>query len=506
VLGGNLTDLMPLVPQTNLLTLSLTGTRTIEVVADGLLTLGGVISGAGAGLSKTGGGQVTLGGANTFSGSVAILGGTLALASDANLGAAPAGPTVGKITINGGALRSTANLTLNANRGIALGSADGGSGTFTVNSGTTLTYGGILANNGGVGGLAKNGFGGLTIFGANTYTGPTVIQNGTLTLEFTQASAPANNIISPASSLILGGANAGLGSASFDALTMNGRNANPSSQSFDGTTIVIGPAVIRANSGAGSTAHLALGALGNTPGGIVTLITPTATGGAGSITTTTPNLNGILGGWATVGNGGVFNNITMGTEWASVDGSGNIVPYTGYQIYQTGENLHSVASPTRNLRIDGTSSGDVLVDTPDAGSMTDVNTLNLSETRALSIVIGNGNTLRLGRFGSIFKSDNANNITWALGSGTTGGGNGAQDQGTLTAGGAANTPGEIVFYMNNGSSQSQGSLNVEAKITDNGSGAVTLVKAGPGSMKLRGHNTHSGGLILLQGTAPTGGQ
>jgi autotransporter-associated beta strand protein len=128
-----------------------------------------------------------------------------------------------------------------------------------------------------------------------------------------------------------------------------------------------------------------------------------------------------------------------------------------------------------------------------------VNTINLSETRALSIVIGNGNTLRLGRFGSIFKSDNANNITWALGSGTTSGGNGVQDQGSLTAGGAPDTSGEIVFYMNNGSSQSQGSLNVEAKVTDNGSGSVTLVKAGPGSMKLRGHNTHSGGLILLQG-------
>jgi hypothetical protein len=45
-------------------------------------------------------------------------------------------------------VRATANLTLNANRGIALGPAAGsGVGTFTVNSGTTLTYGGVMANN-----------------------------------------------------------------------------------------------------------------------------------------------------------------------------------------------------------------------------------------------------------------------------------------------------------------------------------------------------------------------
>ena len=498
-LGGDVADLMPLVPQTNLLALSLNATRDVNVVADGLLTLGGVISGTG-GLSKSGGGQLTLSAANPFGGPVTITGGRLAISSDSNLGATPAGPTPGWITIDGGALRSTASLTLNANRGIALGpTAGSGTGTFTVNSGTTLTYGGIIADNSGTGGLSKNGFGSLTMFGPNTYTGPTVIQNGTVTLEFTQAGAPANNIISPVSALTLGGANAGLGAASFDALTMNGRNGGTSDQTFNGTTITIGPAIIRANSGGGGTANMNLGSLANMPGGILNVITPTSTGGAGAIHTTTPNTHGILGGWATVGNGGAFNNITMGTEWASVDGSGNIVPYTGYQVYQSGENLHDVATAGTNLRINNVSTGDMIVNAPGAGTLTDVNTINLSETRAFSIVIGDGNTLRLGRFGSIFKSDNANNITWALGSGTTGGANGVQDQGTLTAGGAPDTAGEIVFYMNNGSSQSQGSLNVEAKVIDNGSGAVTLVKAGPASMKLRGHNTHSGGLILLQG-------
>ena len=39
----------------------------------------------------------------------------------------------------------------------------------------------------------------------------------------------------------------------------------------------------------------------------------------------------------------------------------------------------------------------------------------------------------------------------------------------------------------------------ECKIADNGSGKVTFVKMGPGSIKLDGHNTFSGGLYLLQG-------
>jgi autotransporter-associated beta strand protein len=68
----------------------------------------------------------------------------------------------------------------------------------------------------------------------------------------------------------------------------------------------------------------------------------------------------------------------------------------------------------------------------------------------------------------------------------------------LTAGGADNTPGEIVFTVN-APSQTQGSFIIEPRITDNGSGPVTVVKVGPGSMKIDGNNTFSGGLFILQG-------
>lgn len=505
-LGGDATvaDYQPLVPQTINLPLALNGpslSHYVHVAADGLLTLGGVISGPGA-IVKSGDGLVTLGAQNTFTGGIVIGGGTISVAADSNLGAVPASPTA-SIMIDGGVLRATSSFSLNANRSITLGSPiglDTSIGTLRVNAGSTLTYGGVIANGfGAPGTLEKNGFGGLTLSGANTYTGPTIVQNGTLTLDFAPASAPANNIISSSSALTMGGGTAGLGAASFDALVVNGKTGVASSQNFNGTTIIIGPAIIRANSGSGGSANISLGALTSQPGGVLNVVPPTLTGGAGAISTTTANTHGVIGGWATVGNGTVYRNITMGTEWATVDGSGNIVPYTGYTVYGTGETLHGNVTAGTNLRINSTSTGDVTVNAPDAGTVTDINTINVSESRGHSIVIGNGNTLRLGRYGSIFKSDFANSITWALGSGTTAGGNGVQDSGTLTAGGADNTPGDIVFYMNNNASQSAGSLNVECKVTDNGSGAVTVVKASTASMKFRGHNTFSGGLYVLQG-------
>ena len=40
---------------------------------------------------------------------------------------------------------------------------------------------------------------------------------------------------------------------------------------------------------------------------------------------------------------------------------------------------------------------------------------------------------------------------------------------------------------------------VEAKITDNGTGAVTVVKAGSMGIKVNGHNTYSGGTYILEG-------
>ena len=127
-----------------------------------------------------------------------------------------------------------------------------------------------------------------------------------------------------------------------------------------------------------------------------------------------------------------------------------------------------------------------------------------------NMVIGVGNTLRLGQYGGFFKQDTATGITIFVGghgsvqtatsSGLAADGVSDQDEGILTAGPATGGPGQIVVTANNASSESTGTIIFEAKITDNpAGGAVSFVKAGSGSMKLGGHNSYSGGTYILQG-------
>src|SRR5437667_69851 len=181
--GGNATTLTgsladSSVAGTNTISLGLTfaATRTVTVSnAATTLTISGVISGAG-GLTKSGSGTVTLSAANTYTGVTTINVGTIAIAADAGLGAAPGAPTAGKLTFGGGTLRTTASFTVAANRGIALT----GAGTISTDPGTTLTYGGIIA---GASPLTKTGTGTLMLSGANTYSGATTVSAGVLDVQ-----------------------------------------------------------------------------------------------------------------------------------------------------------------------------------------------------------------------------------------------------------------------------------------------------------------------------------
>jgi autotransporter-associated beta strand protein len=165
---------------TGTVALGTTGSNSVGVDA-GSLNLSGVVSGAaGNTLTKVGNGTLSLSGTNTYSGATTLNAGTVALASDGNLGTAPGAATAGQLTLNGGTLQNTAVMTLNANRGIALGTSGG---TFQTDA--NLTYNGIAA---GTGALTKTGSATLVLGGANTYTGATHINQGTLQLG-------ANNVL-----------------------------------------------------------------------------------------------------------------------------------------------------------------------------------------------------------------------------------------------------------------------------------------------------------------------
>lgn len=500
-LGGNITNNQVVTLETINLPLSLSVSPDIDIVQNGSLALNGVVSGS-AGITKTGGGQLTLSGANTFTGPVSILGGSVSIGAADNLGAAT------QLTLDNGALATTASLALDAGVGIAVGDSGGGSGALTVMPGTTLSYGGVIANNGGTGGLTKNGFGVLTLSGANTYTGSTSNRIGTLRLDFTQSGSPADNIIAPGSDLTLGGENAGIGAENEAELDLLGNAGAVNSQTFNSTHLTFAGSVIRGTSGAGGQMNLNLGALSHDPGGTLVII-PAA---AGAISTATgANINGILGGFATIGDGSAYtaNGYTVleGTNYATADASGTIVNFANYFTWAAG-NLNGQVTIASNLLFHPSSPSVITVDNDNAESTTEVNTIKLmapetgTTAHYYGLYIGPGNTLRLGQYGGILKNDFSEDVITIGGANnsvqTGNGATGSGDIGTITAGGADNAPGEIVMDAN-AHDETHGTTIFEAAITDNGAGPVTFIKTGPGSIKLDGHNTFSGGLYLLQG-------
>jgi len=128
-------------------------------------TYAGVMSGTGS-LTKNGTGTVALTGSNTHSGGTVVNGGTLAVGADNHLGSGAGG-----LAFNGGTLRFDGGFT--TSRAVAL---NAGGGTLDTN-GRDVTLTGVLS---GAGGLTKSGVGNLTLSGANTYSGGTTVNAGTL--------------------------------------------------------------------------------------------------------------------------------------------------------------------------------------------------------------------------------------------------------------------------------------------------------------------------------------
>lgn len=157
----------------------------------------GVMSGTG-GLTKPGTGLFTLSGANTYTGATTINAGTVQVAG----GAAIADTSVVTLANVAGAtldLNGT-NETIGslAGGGAAGGNVTLGAGTLTAGgNNTSTTFSGTLS---GTGGLTKQGTGLFTLSGANTYTGATIINTGTLTL------GAANRIADASAVTVAGGA------------------------------------------------------------------------------------------------------------------------------------------------------------------------------------------------------------------------------------------------------------------------------------------------------------
>jgi autotransporter-associated beta strand protein len=162
-----------------------------------VLTLGGgvfsgvLVNGASAGsLVKVGGATLSLSGANTYTGATTVNAGTVELTGSLLSGLVSVG-TQGALNVRGGGLLPvTATLGVDGaasffNPAVTLGTLNG-SGAVTMDS-TVLTLGGgvfsgVLADGASPGSLVKVGGATLSLSGANTYTGTTTVNAGTVEL------------------------------------------------------------------------------------------------------------------------------------------------------------------------------------------------------------------------------------------------------------------------------------------------------------------------------------
>jgi len=173
---------------------TLASNLAVAVAADSL-TVTGVLAGTGS-LAKSGAGLLTLSGANTFSGGATVDAGTLALGHASALGTAAA-------TVNGGTLDLGGFTVTNA---VTLTDGVLSNGTLS-NATLAVAAGTVSANLAGSTAVTKTGTGTATLAVANTYTGATAVQNGTLALGDAAALGTSTVTVDAGATLNLAGLN-----------------------------------------------------------------------------------------------------------------------------------------------------------------------------------------------------------------------------------------------------------------------------------------------------------
>ncbi len=359
------------------------------------LTASGQFVGKGM-LTKTGPGTLVLANVdNSYDGGTDIVDGTLRIGADAMLG-----PESRTLTFDSGGspvLNTTADIIM-MSRPINLNNA---SATFDVNAGTTLTLSGVI---GGPGGFVKIGGGKLVFTDANSYSGATLINSGTLQSFVRNATAPGSALnVAGGATLDLGGFDQSIGS-----LSGAGNVTTTGASGFD--TLTIG------NDGTCPAAFS--GVMSDAPGGRMLAVTKVGTG--------TLKLSGAntYSGGTTLNHGGLNINST------NAIGSGPFSVSDGTTIDNTSSGAITLAANNRQ-----TWGGSfTFAGTQSLNFGTGAVTLNANPTVTVS-----ASTLTVGVIGdgtgnSLIKSGAGTLIVFggALYTGTT-----AVNAGTLTINGAA---------------------------------------------------------------------
>lgn len=456
------------------------GAHSVNLVGAGSGEIRGSISNALT-VTKSGSGNWTLSGDNHFTNGVTLAQGELVLASRGAVNAT----TPNAITFGNNAnakLLSVAGTVVTG--GLASATATGatvqnvgGDATLILQTSADRSFLGAFTD-GTTGRLSLDKRGPATqiLGGASSHSGDTIVREGALQLGFDLAGAPASQILGNGSQLMLAGGT----------FALAGGSSTANSQTLAGVTVAPGRSVIRLTPHGSSPQDLLLdlGALTVQTGGQVDFVLPAGTPSAtnGIRTSTGNDAGGILGGWATVG-----------TDWATVV-DGNIVAYTGYTEITRLRTGAGALGPlpdnaAANVKIiDGGESDPILP--ANVGGVTRVNTLLQTATALTNLDLTSGSTLRLGVSGGIRLVEGAGDLVIgrAVGNG-----------GVLSAGGSvAGTAGSLIFT----DAASTQTVTVNSGIQNNGTGAVSVVKNGPGLLVLAGAagSSYTGGVHLNGGT------
>ena len=448
----------------------------------------------------------------------------------------------GYLYLNGGKITVQTNIWGNAliyNLNAAYVQA-GGAIIDTNGNNTSITQALLADPNSPGGGLDKQGVGTLTLGGANTYSGPTNIEAGTLRIN--NALALQNStLVSSGGVLDLNGYNA----------LLAGLSGGSTLDTLNGGTLTVGNNNVSSAFAGALTGNAAL-----------------VKTGAGTLTLSGAN---VYGGATTINNGTLLLDFSApGAPASNILPAGTAVSFNGSTLAVTGSPSAANSQTLGNLTFNGVTNINVTLNgaaslalaadntwTRNAGSAVNVNlngaTLTSSPaTNAHGLVVGTGSTAFATVNGTdwaavsggqvvaytgystdsyvpgantditaadpapatissdtlAFRTAQANTLTLpgvvTLGAGgvLVGSQVGANATG-ISGGTLTSATNELLIHQFN----TAGALTINSVLGDNGANSMGLTKAGPGTLVLTGANTYSGPTIVgggsLQGSTAT---
>jgi autotransporter-associated beta strand protein len=466
----------------------------------GTTTISGNITGSGKVDVNLTSGTVALTGTNSYSGGTIIEGGTLQVASSANIG----GATGGQVSFaNGATLQFTGADTYA--QAASLGT---GGGTFDTN-GNTVTWRGVIS--GGANGMTKTGAGTLILTNTETYTGDTTVSGGTLQVGngITNGSLAGNTVdnatvdFDESGNLVYGSVISGSGvveQISAGTLTLSGTNTYSGGTNVNAGTLSIGS---DANLGNGGTVALAA----------ATTLKTTATGTyAHDVTLTGDPTFNVASGTTTTWSGLISDGASAGT--LEVSGGGTFAPTNAGNSYSGGTVVHHGSTIVIDASGElGAATGSVTLGNATTHGTLDVAAnMTLEPTRTVSVDAGGGTiqtesgvTFEIGQgIGGPGRLTVAGPGTFILAGTSTYSGGTTISGGNLQLGDGVSAGAIDGDVVDNGSLTFDEAGNATFSGIISGNGSVTQNDGTGGTLTLNNTSSYTGGTTITSGTLQLG--